>query len=302
MTDNQRFTMCFWGVRGSYPTPGPNTLRHGGNTSCIEVQAGEHTLIFDAGSGIIRLGNELLHRAQGKPLHLSLFITHGHGDHLVGFPFFAPLFEAQTAIDCFGPRLADMNIEQVVTHIMSPPYFPVDIQSLPSQRTFYTISGHEQVVWHEGNGQPQFEARHTPVEENAVRVLAQMTESHPADGATLYRIEYAGHSVVYATDVEWGEQCDPAFLAFAEGADVLIHDAQYTHGDYEQSKHGFGHSTIEMATDAARAAHVGQLILFHHEPTYDDSQLDQMEADARARFARTRSACEGMKIDVLASR
>lgn len=301
MTERQCFKVCFWGVRGSYPTPGPKTLRHGGNTSCIEVQVGSHTLIFDAGSGIIRLGNELLQRAQGKPLHLSLFITHGHGDHLVGFPFFVPLFEAQSDIFCFGPQLAGKGIEQVVTQVMSPPYFPVDIHTLPSQRTFHTITGREQVVWRTDSSEPQLEVGQAPVEESAVRVFAQMTESHPLDGAALYRIEYAGRSVVYATDVEWGEQCDPAFLAFAEGADVLIHDAQYTNGDYQQSKHGFGHSTIEMATDAAHAAHVGQLILFHHEPTYDDQQLDRMEAEARARFARTRSAYEGMEIDVLAS-
>ncbi|MHB8600249.1 MAG: MBL fold metallo-hydrolase [Ktedonobacteraceae bacterium] len=301
MTGRQCFKLCFWGVRGSYPTPGSNTVRHGGNTSCIEVQAGAHTLIFDAGSGIIRLGNELLQRAEGNPLSLSLFITHGHGDHLVGFPFFAPLYEAQATIDCFGPQLADMSIEQVVTRVMSPPYFPVDIHNLPSQRMFHTISGREQVVWRENSSKPQLEARQTPVEATSVRVFAQMTESHPLDGAALYRIEYAGHSIVYATDVEWGEQCDPKFLAFAEGADVLIHDAQYTNGDYQQSKHGFGHSTIEMATDVARAAHVGQLILFHHEPTYDDQQLDSMETEAHTRFAHTRSAYEGLEIDLLAS-
>ena len=106
---------------------------------------------------------------------------------------------------------------------------------------------------------------------------------------------------MYATNVEWGEQCDPEFLAFAEEANVLIHDAQYTSSDYQQSKHGFGHSTIEMATNVACAAHVGQLILFHHEPTYDDQQLDTMEAEARVRFAHTRSAYEGLEIDLLAS-
>ncbi len=303
MAGIERFLVRFWGVRGSYPTPGPETLRHGGNTSCIEVQAGAETIIFDAGSGIIGLGHALMERAGGateKPLRVSLFITHGHGDHLVGFPFFAPLFDPQAEIFCFGPSLTGMDIEQVVTPLMSPPYFPVDIRKLPSRRSFYTITGHEQIVWRQG-GEPEVEERQQAVGNDEVRVFAQLTQSHPLDGAALYRVEYAGHSVVYATDVEWDGECDPHFIAFAEGADVLIHDAQYTTDDYQQFKHGFGHSTIDMATGAARAAQVGQLILFHHEPTYDDQQLDHMEAEARAQFPRTRSAYEGMEIDVLAS-
>src|SRR5207244_6905873 len=133
------FLVRFWGVRGSYPTPGPHTLRHGGNTSCIEVQAGQYMLILDAGSGIIRLGQDLLRRTAGAPLTLSLLITHGHGDHLLGLPFFAPLFERRTSIDFFGPALEGRNIEELVTPLMSPPYFPVDIRTLPSQRTFHTV-------------------------------------------------------------------------------------------------------------------------------------------------------------------
>src|SRR5437588_7239367 len=140
MVGTKRFRVRFWGVRGSYPTPGPDTLRHGGNTSCIEVQAGKHILILDAGSGLIRLGTTLLQRTKGVPLHLSLLITHAHGDHLMGIPFFAPLFQSNTTIDCFGPSLEGRSIEQLVTPLMSPPYFPVDIRDLPSQRTFHTVT------------------------------------------------------------------------------------------------------------------------------------------------------------------
>src|SRR2546421_13096504 len=114
MAERQRFLVRFWGARGSYPTPGPSTVRHGGNTSCIEVQAGKHTLILDAGSGLIRLGSALLQRTKGAPLHLSLLITHAHGDHLMGIPFFAPLFQSNTTIDCFGPSLEGRSIEQLV--------------------------------------------------------------------------------------------------------------------------------------------------------------------------------------------
>jgi len=312
MAEQQRFKVRFWGVRGSYATPGSPTVRHGGNTSCVEVQAGPHTLILDAGTGIIGLGKELLQRAAGAPLHLSLFITHGHGDHLLGIPFFTPLYSPDTSINIFGPRLLDRSIEQLVTPIMSPPYFPVDIRTLPSCRTFYTISEEEQIFWRSGDIEPTIKpvgaeedlrgvgdlvfARGSAKAE--VRVVARFTNSHPMDGALIYRIEYAGRRLVYSTDVEWKEQYDLGFLALVEGADLLIHDAQYTNHDYQQSKQGYGHSTLEMATGVARAAHVRELILFHHEPTYDDSELDAMEVQARTQFANTRSAYEGMEIDL----
>jgi phosphoribosyl 1,2-cyclic phosphodiesterase len=302
MSGEQRFRVRFWGVRGSYPTPGPHTVRHGGNTSCVEMQVGKHTLIFDAGSGIVRLGAELQQRPKGELLYASLFITHGHGDHLLGFPFFAPLFDPHAHIHIFGPQLCGQNIEQLVTPLMSPPYFPVDVRHLPSKRAYHTIVDEKRLVWM--NGKPMLDGTHSCLNstssERDVVVIARMTQSHPLDGSLNYRIEYAGRSVVYATDVEWEHGCEPEFVSFVEGADLLIHDAQYTMQDYKD-KHGYGHCTVEMAVEAARAAHVGELVLFHHEPTYDDNQLDLMEQEARAGFARTRSACEGMEIDLLAT-
>lgn len=299
MSDTHKLSVRFWGVRGSYPTPGAQTVEHGGNTACIEVQAGAHTLILDAGSGIIRLGNDLLHRSPGQPLYLSLLITHAHGDHLIGFPFFAPLFERRAVLDIFGPTLQGRTIEKILAPIMAPPYFPVDMHSLPSQRRFHTITSEQCIAWPSGaEGLPRI-ANNASAEQDAdLCVFAKFTSSHPLNGAIHYRIEYAGQSIVYATDVEWSEGCAPDFLDFARGADLLIHDAQYTAEDYAQFKRGFGHSTVDMATDAARAAGVNTLILFHHEPTYDDAALDALEQDAQAAFARSYSAYEGMIIDL----
>lgn len=304
MLKQQRFLVRFWGVRGSYPTPGPGTLRHGGNTSCVEVQAGSHTLIFDAGSGIIRLGEALLQQSDNhSSLNLALFFSHAHSDHLIGFPFFAPLFDARTHLHVFGPQLAGHEIEELVTTVMSPPYFPIDVRQLPSQRTYHTIHDALCISWHQNSADPTItgQYKHTthrshPTE---VRVTARFTRSHPSNGAVIYRVDFAGRHIIYATDVEWKDGCDQDFLPFIEGADLLIHDAQYTVQDYQQGKHGFGHSTVEMAVNAARKAHARKLILFHHEPTYDDNQLDSLEAQAQQLFAPTLSAYEGMEVDLL---
>ena len=299
-------TVRFWGVRGSYPTTGSQTLRHGGNTACVEICAGERRerrLIFDAGSGIIKLGSTLVQRMDGiNPLKLALFFTHAHGDHLVGFPFFNPLYEERSYIHFFGPQLEGRSIEELVLPFMSPPYFPVDLRQLPSHKMYHTIGDAQCVRWLPGQDTPLLQA----VDEDLpaasageVRVYADFTHSHPLNGALVYRIEYAGRSVVYATDVEWRQGCEPSFLDFVTGADVLIHDAQYTLHDYA-ARQGFGHSSLQMATDVAKRTGVKELILFHHEPGYDDDQLDGMEAEARTHFAHTRSACEGMEINLSA--
>ena len=298
MSEMPGFRVRFWGVRGSYPTPGPQTIRYGGNTTCVEVEVGGHILVLDAGSGIIRLGDELLQRAAGQALHVTLLFTHGHSDHLQGLPFFAPLYQSETSIGFFAPRLAGREVEELVTPLMSPPYFPVDIHRLPSRRTFHTLTGKERMVWQAGNEQPVLVTGQPHIRAGEVHVSVYLNNHHPLNGSAVYRIEYSGRKLVFATDVEWQDHCDPAFLAFVEGADLLIHDAQYTPDEYSASRQGFGHSSTLMATEAASQAHVGRLVLFHHEPTHDDEKLDALQEDARGYFAQTWSAYEGLEIDL----
>lgn len=298
MNETPLFRVRFWGVRGSYPTPGPRTIRYGGNTTCVEVEVGGQTLILDAGSGIIRLGDELLQRADGARLDVALFLTHGHGDHLIGLPFFAPLYESSARITFFGPRVAGRDVQELVTPLVSPPYFPVDMRRLPSQRHFHTLAGTEQVLWHAEMREATIETAQATGAEEDVRVLVHLASCHPQNGAAVYRIEHAGRKLVFATDVEWREDCDQAFLAFIEGADLLIHDSQYTPEEYHGSKQGFGHSTFVKATEVANEARVGKLVLFHHEPTHDDDQLDSMQAEARTHFAQTYAAYEGLELDL----
>jgi ribonuclease BN (tRNA processing enzyme) len=264
----------------------------------VEVEVGGHILVLDAGSGIIRLGEDLLQRAAGQSLHVTLLFTHGHSDHLLGLPFFAPLYQPEASIAFFAPRLAGRDVKELVTPLMSPPYFPVDMHRLPSQRTFHTLTGEERLTWRAGKKTPLVSSKQSRAGAGEVQVSVHLSSHHPLNGSAVYRVEYGGRRLVFATDVEWEKRCEPAFLAFVEGADLLIHDAQYTPDEYKADRQGFGHSSIIMATEAASEAHVKRLVLFHHEPTHDDETLDALQDEARRYFPRTSAAYEGLEIDL----
>ena len=299
-----QFTVKFWGVRGSYPVTGASALRFGGNTPCVEIRAGGQTLVLDAGTGVIGLGRELMRRAEheGKAVSATIFFSHMHHDHTQGIPFFEPLRDPASRLHIVAPAfLADTNTS--ITAVMSPPAFPIHWRSTPAAKTIYAMQEDEAVVL--GRPDRDFELlaasepRLNPFDD--VRVRALYSAAHPG-GVFFYRIDWRGRSVVYASDTEGGDSVDQGLVAFAQNADVLIHDAQYTDQHYTgkavgmPSTRGWGHSTPEMACAVAQAAHVGQLLLFHHEPTYADDKLAAIEREARTQFACARMAYEGLEI------
>lgn len=254
----------FWGVRGSIPTPVSENLGFGGNTACIALRvAGQPPLIFDAGSGICRLGNTLR-----KEMAFHIFLTHFHWDHIQGIPCFAPLFDANCSTTIHSSREPG-DLERILSVQMLAPYFPV---AMPAHLAYRQI---------ETGG-----TRIGPL-------LVRPFPLHHPDGATGYRIECGDVSIVYASDHEHGKPATDAILRrYAEQADVLIYDAQYTAEEYEHRR-GWGHSTWREAVKFAREARVKQLILFHHDPLRADRQLDRIVRDAQSEFENTIAAQEG---------
>jgi phosphoribosyl 1,2-cyclic phosphodiesterase len=297
----------FWGVRGSYPVPGPRTVRYGGNTACVEVQAGVHTIILDAGTGIINLGMELLKRARAggnKPVVATLFFSHMHHDHTQGFPFFRPAYAGASTLHILGPKVFQSDLEETLSHAMLPPSFPISLDDLASLKIMRNISESNIVLLgHTPSDVRVLNLYHNEIDASPdlVRVRTYHSYAHPKNGVNIYRISWRGKSVVYATDTEGYVETDQRLVKFAQGADLLIHDAQYRQEDYidlNNPKQGWGHSTPEMACAVAQEARVGQLILFHHEPLYDDETIAEIETHARTLHPNTCAAHEGLEIRI----
>ncbi len=267
----------FWGVRGSIASPGPDTAGVGGNTSCVEVVCGDTRLILDSGTGIRRLGDSLLREG---PVDATLLLSHLHWDHIQGLPFFVPAYLPSTKLQIVGSGGGVASLGSVLASQMTAPGFPVRLDELGAQLTLREAKSGDS--FHVG------EAR--------VRVAKL---NHPG-GVLAYRIDYAGQSVVYATDTEHYACVDPTLRALAEGADVLIYDSQYTpeeyRGDGGRSKVGWGHSTFVAGAELARSAGVGQYVLFHHDPQRNDAGVVEVEKKARELFAASIAAREGMVI------
>ncbi|MBK6575048.1 MAG: MBL fold metallo-hydrolase [Sandaracinaceae bacterium] len=272
----ERTSVTFWGVRGSLAAPGEATRRIGGNTSCVELRSGATSLIFDAGTGLRACGEALV-REPARDLHLLL--SHLHWDHIQGFPFFVPAYVPGTQLVVHGPCAQDTLRETLETQ-MRAPNFPVRFADL---RSHVELRGTQAgVTQHLGDF--------------AVRAALL---NHPG-GVFAYRIESSDAVVVYSTDHEHGSAADERLVELAKGADVLIYDAMYTPEEYRgeagPSRVGWGHSTFEEAARVATAAGVRQLVLFHHDPSRSDDQVDALVSRARALFPSTIAAREGLRL------
>ena len=274
--------VTFWGTRGSIAAPGPATTVYGGNTSCVEVRAGEDILIFDAGTGIRELGLALMNESQGRPLTVHLFISHTHWDHIQGFPFFTPAYAPGTTVHLYGAAGPGRSLEKLLGGQMNPDYFPVALGDLAAR-----IHVHE------------FQGASFQIGETAV---AATYLNHP--GMTLgYKVMCADKTVVYATDNEQyrvtlehvgqraeagrelGQRLDEEFVAFVSRADLYIGEAQYTDEEYP-GKIGWGHSPLSATVEVALKANVKALALFHHDPMHSDEIVAAMEAEAQRLVAR----------------
>lgn len=266
----------FWGVRGSTPTPQSENLRYGGNTSCVEVRLNGRIYVFDCGTGFRNLGKQLVQESNGKPMCAHIFLSHFHWDHIQGIPFFAPLYGDPNSYFHFHSSNRTRGLQRAIEEQMSDPYFPVKMNEMAAHRHFYGIE----------EGKIPFDDC----------TIYSMWLNHP-QGCLGFRLETQDKVLVYATDNEPGHPVfDKSVRKLAEGADVLIYDAQYLPEEYEASKRGWGHSHWREAVNLVMESGARELILFHHDPDHSDECIDSVVSKAREYYPKVRAASEGMEI------
>lgn len=268
----------FWGVRGSIACAGARFIRYGGNTSCVELDAGRTRIIFDAGTGIRELGASLERDGVKKS---TLFLTHTHWDHINGFPFFGPAYRKGFALEVYAGHLSDMpgGVRSALAGQMAEPMFPVPLEVMQSAPRFHDFNP--------GDG-----FRLAPgVQVETARL------NHP-NGATGYRVEHGGKAVCYVTDTEHVPgKPDEAILGLIAGADLVIYDSTYTDAEFH-AKVSWGHSTWQEGVRLCRAAGAKRLAIFHHDPGHDDPFMKGVEKDAAKMWKGAFVAREGMSVDV----
>ncbi len=275
MPDTNDFYVRFWGVRGSIACPGPNTIRYGGNTSCVELRCGEHLVVFDAGTGLRQLGTSLKGQSD---LDIDIMLSHTHLDHIIGLPFFSPLFDSKNHINFWAGHLGgEYGLKQALGAMMSSPLFPIPIEEFDAETSF-----HDFEVGADLEPKPGLKIRTTSL-------------NHP-DKACAYRVDFSGKSICYVTDTEHkAGELDPNILALIGGTDIFIYDSMYTDEEYPQYR-GWGHSTWQEGVRLAEAGKVGRLVLFHHDPSHNDSFMDEIASGVDRARPGSLVAQEGMVV------
>jgi phosphoribosyl 1,2-cyclic phosphodiesterase len=270
-----------WGARGSVPSPGPQTVRYGGNTSCVQVTLEDGTVIvLDAGTGIRNLGLAL----DGEAERITILLTHLHLDHIQGLMFFAPAFRSRWEIEIWGPEAPEASLQDRIARYISAPLSPVEVRELPSRVSFRDAPRTE---WQVGSARVE---------------AAPVAHRGPTLG---YRITEGEQSLCYIPDHEPGlgadlAQLEPEWISgyeLAHGASLLIHDCQYADDEYPQHV-GWGHSPLSDALAFARRAQAERLLLFHHDPLHSDAVLDELGAEAARRWRDAGGADGGISVAV----
>lgn len=275
---DQRFMVGFWGVRGTVPCPGPHTVRYGGNTSCVEMRLGGQRLIFDAGTGLRALGQEI---AKAGPTRCHILMSHTHLDHIAGLPFFMPAYMQDNRFELWNGHLAarKLKLKNVLNELMNEPFFPVPLDIMHSCIAFHDFEAGESLDLYQD-----------------VKITTTKL-NHPGN-ATAYRIEYRNKVACYVTDTEhFPDHLDENILALIENADLMIYDATYTPESYPKFV-GWGHSTWLEGIKLCRAANVKKLIAFHHDPSHDDAIMDEIAANMAKEMPGSEPAREGLWLEL----
>ncbi len=272
--------VTFYGTRGSIPVAEKEVIQVGGNTACVLVRFDDGRItILDAGTGIRKLGNEIISQGIEQFQNIYIALSHTHLDHIHGFPFFQPAYDPRRCftISICGRERTGGDLETVFSSLMSRHYFPVPMDAMGAKFTFW---------------QPE---ENTYKSRSGIQVRASL-HCHPIETYG-YRFEEEGKVLVYMTDIEHMDGIDPRAVKLAEKADLLIHDAQYTPDELKEKK-GWGHSSWEQAVEVAERAGAKRLALFHHDPEHTDSFLFEMERECRKRFDNAFLALEGLTVEL----
>lgn len=288
------YTITFWGTRGSIPTPGPQTARYGGNTSCVAVEGGKDELvILDAGSGIRPLGRQLHTTGSGNGgMSADILVSHTHWDHIQGLPFFQPLNVKGNSVRIYGSAQEGVSLESILDRQMDPMVFPIPLRALAAELTVTEIAGGAFEI--DGFTVEAFRLRHpgTTLGYKLVPVRGGATMAYLTDNEL-------GTGGNYDVTADWREQ----LVKFLEGVHTLIHDGMYS-DELMAQRAGWGHSTPRQAVELAQECGASRLILFHHEPEHDDETIDRLVAETRleakdlAPRLKVEAASEGMQLNL----